>query len=355
MKKFIWIVCIIVLIPVILIGGAIGFLKFADLNKYKPQIEEMAYKYTGLDVKIDGDIDVGVSLKPSLELSDVTVNREEKKLAQVGNALVQISIIPLLHKEIMIDRVETQNTEIFYGEKDSFLINNLNTGMDSTDTPINFDFNTTVANINITGKGSVSPIDKIKDSGYNSIDVDAVINALGYMLNFNGNVDGLKEKIKTEGKYEITYKSNKIAGTVSANMESEQPYVKLDAAGEKINVQDFTAQKQAMLSDGWFIKSAAAADFIPNTQIPYDYLKMVNADVTIDVKKIIVDNDIVLTNVKGDATVKNGVFKANIQNVLFKGNNISGSAEVTSPKALPYIKLNIKGDGFDLTEFQKKK
>ena len=354
MKKFIWIVCIIVLIPVILIGGAIGFLKFADLNKYKPQIEEMAYKYTGLDVKIDGDIDVGVSLKPSLELSDVTVNREEKKLAQVGNALVQISIIPLLHKEIMIDRVETQNTEIFYGEKDSFLINNLNTGMDSTDTPINFDFNTTVANINITGKGSVSPIDKIKDSGYNSIDVDAVINALGYMLNFNGNVDGLKEKIKTEGKYEITYKSNKIAGTVSANMESEQPYVKLDAAGEKINVQDFTAQKQAMLSDGWFIKSAAAADFIPNTQIPYDYLKMVNADVTIDVKKIIVDNDIVLTNVKGDATVKNGVFKANIQNVLFKGNNISGSAEVTSPKALPYIKLNIKGDGFDLTEFQKK-
>ena len=354
MKKFIWIICVIVLIPVILIGGAIGFLKFADLNKYKPQIEEMAYKYTGLDVKIAGDIDIGVSLKPSLELSDVTVKREEKKLAQVGNALVQISIIPLLHKEIMIDRVETQNTEIFYGEKDSFLINNLNTGMESSDTPISFDFDTTVANINITGNGTVSSINKIKDSGYNKIDIDTVINALGYALNFAGNIDGLKEKIKADGKYELTYKSNKISGNVNANLENEVPYVKLNANSEKISVKEFTAQKQALLSDGWFIKSAAAADYIPNTQIPYDYLKMVNADIDIDVKKIVVDKDIVLTNVKGGATVKNGVFKANVQNVVFQGNTISGSAEVTSPKALPYIKLNIKGEGFNLQDFQKK-
>ena len=95
MKKILWIICVIVLIQVVLIGGVIGFLKFADLNKYKPQIEEMAYKYTGLDVKIAGDIDIGVSLKPSLKLSDVTINQQEKKIARIGNALVQISIMPL--------------------------------------------------------------------------------------------------------------------------------------------------------------------------------------------------------------------------------------------------------------------
>ena len=352
MKKFIWIICVIVLIPVILIGGAIGFLKFADLNKYKPQIEEMAYKYTGLDVKIDGDIDIGVSLKPSLELSDVTVKREEKKLARIGNALVQISIIPLMHKEIVLDKIKTDNTEIFYGETDSVLINNLNTGIEDSNTPISFDFDTMVANINITGKGTLSSLNKIKGSEFNTIDVDAVINALGYMLDFTGNIDGLKEKIKADGKYEITYKSNKISGNINANMENETPYIKLNADSEKISVKDFTGQKQAALGGGWFIKSAAAADYIPNTQIPYDYLKMVNAD--IDVKKIVVDNDIVLTNVKGDASVKNGVFKANVKNTVFKNNTISGNVEITSPKALPYIKLNIKGDGFNLMDFQKK-
>ena len=354
MKKILWIICVIVLIPVILIGGAIGFLKFADLNKYKPQIEEMAYKYTGLDVKIAGDIDIGVSLKPSLKLSDVTINQQEKKIARIGNALVQISIMPLLHKEVVVNRVETADTEVYYGEKDSVLINELNAGMESADTPINLDFDTVVANINITGNGTVSSINKIKESGYNQTDVKAVINAMGYTLDFDGNIDGLKEKIKASAKYELAYKSNKISGNVDADTTGEVPYIKLIAGSEVLNVADFTAKKQALSDGSWFIKSAAAADYIPNTQIPYDYLKMVNADITIDVKKIVVDKDIVLTNVKGDATVKNGTFKTNIQNVVFKGNTISGSAEITSPKALPYVKLNIKGEGFDLREFQKK-
>lgn len=354
MKKFLIVLLIIILIPVFIIGGAIGFLKFADLNKYKPQIEDMAQKYAGLDVKINGDIDIGVSLKPSLQLSDVTINQQEKKLARIGNALVQISIMPLFHKEVVIDRVETDNTEIFYGSDDSVLINELNAGMESADTPISFDFDTTVANIDITGNGTVSSINKIKASGYNQIDLDAAIKAMGYELNFKGDIDGLKEKIKAAGNYIVAYKSSKISGDISANMENEVPYVNLSANSEAISVPDFTAKKQAFLSGGWFIKSAAAADYIPNTQIPYDYLKMVNADITLDVKKIVVDKDIVLTNVKGDAAVKNGVFKANVQNVVFKGNTISGSAEITSPKALPYVKLNIKGDGFNLLDFQKK-
>ncbi len=354
MKKFIWIVCIIVLIPVILISGAIGFLKFADLNKYKPQIEEMAYKYTGLSVKIAGNIDVGVSFKPSLELSNVIVNKEDKKLADVGNALVQISIIPLLHNEIVVDRVETDNTEIFYADNDSVLINELNAGMDDADSPINFEFDTTIANIDITGKGNISSINQIKISDFNKVDINAVVNAMGYTLDFKGNVEGLKENLKATAEYELFYKSNKLDGNFSADVAETMPYVKLSANSDVLKITDFTNKKQAMLSDGWFIKSAAAADYIPNTQIPYEYLKMVNADVTLDVKKIVIDKDIVLTNVKGDASVKDGVFKANVQNVVFKGNTISGSAEVTSPKALPYIKLNIKGDGFDLTEFQKK-
>lgn len=354
MKKLLKILFIIVLIPVVIIGGAIGFLKFSDLNKYKPKIEEMAKKYADMDVKINGDIDVGVSLKPSLELSDVLINQGEKKIARIGNALVQISIIPLFHKEIVVDKVETDNTEIFYGEKDSVLINELNAGMDDADSPIEFDFDTTAANVDITGKGTVSALNKIKSSGYNRIDIDAAFNALGYTLNFNGKVDGLKEKIKTFAKYELFYKSNKITGNIDANMETEIPYVKINADSEIIKIAEFTQQKQAAFSSGWLIKSAAAADYIPNTQIPYDYLKMVNADISLDVKKIVVDDDIVLSNVKGDASVKNGVFKANVQNVAFKGNTISGSAEITSPKALPYIKLNIKGDGFNLLDFQKK-
>ena len=41
MKKFLKFLVVILLLPVVIFGSAIGFLKFADLNKYKPQIEEI--------------------------------------------------------------------------------------------------------------------------------------------------------------------------------------------------------------------------------------------------------------------------------------------------------------------------
>ena len=110
MRKFIIFLCIIILLPVVIIGGALGFLKFADLNKYKPQIEKMVQKYAQIKIKINGDLDVGVSLKPSLEMNDVSVyspQNNQEKLAQIGNALVQISVLPLLHKEIVVDTIET--------------------------------------------------------------------------------------------------------------------------------------------------------------------------------------------------------------------------------------------------------
>ena len=125
MRKFIIFLCIIIMLPIVIIGGALGFLKFADLNKYKPQIEKMVQKYAQIKIKINGDLDVGVSLKPSLEMNDISVyspQNNQEKLAQIGNALVQISVLPLLHKEIVIDTIETSDTSIYYGENDSFLI-----------------------------------------------------------------------------------------------------------------------------------------------------------------------------------------------------------------------------------------
>ena len=136
-------------------------------------------------------------------------------------------------------------------------------------------------------------------------------------------------------------------------MENNIPYVNLSVNSQIINVKDFTEQKQA--SNNWFISDAYAEEYIPNTEIPYEYLRMVNADITIDVKKIKVDENIILNDVKGDISLKDGVLKSNIQNLKFKNNVLNGKAEVTSPKNPPYIKLNIKGDGFDINDFTEQK
>ena len=100
-------------------------------------------------------------------------------------------------------------------------INELNAGMESADAPITFDFDTTAANIDITGNGKLSSIKEITAFDYNKTSVTATINAMGYKLDYDGNVEGLKEKIKAAGKYEITYKNNKISGDINADTATE--------------------------------------------------------------------------------------------------------------------------------------
>ena len=354
MKKVIWIISVIVLLPIIIFAGVLGFLKFADLNNYKSDIENLVRKYADMEIKINGDIDVGVSLKPSLELSDVDISdNQNNKLAHIGNALVQISVLPLLHKEVVVEKVQTDNTEIFYNEKDSMVINDLDLGADSYDSPINVAFDTTVAGIDIFGTAEIDSFKKLKENNYNDSDIKTNIRAMGYDLQYVGTVNNMQDKIKTSGKYEIVYKKTNVFGNLDFSMENELPYVKMDVNSQKVNVKDFTEKKQ--VSNSWLISSAYAEEYIPNTEIPYDYLRMVNADITLDVKQIKVDENIILNDVKGDISLKDGVLKSNIQNVKFKNNVLNGKVDITSPKNLPYIKLNIKGDGFDINDFTTQK
>ena len=355
MSKIMKIFAIILTIPVILVIGVIGFLKFADLNNYKADIEKLARKYADIDLKINGDLGVAVSLKPTIELSDVYISdsNTETKIARIGNALVQFSILPLLHKEIAVEKVQTDNTEIFYNDKDSVLINDLDLSADGYDAPINIAFDTTVSGIDIFGSAEIDSFKKIKENNYDGSDIKADVKAMGYDLQYTGLISGLQDKIKASGKYELAYKKSSLAGDVDFSMENNIPYVNLSVNSQIINVKDFTEQKQA--SNNWFISDAYAEEYIPNTEIPYEYLRMVNADITIDVKKIKVDENIILNDVKGDISLKDGVLKSNIQNLKFKNNVLNGKAEVTSPKNPPYIKLNIKGDGFDINDFTEQK
>ena len=153
MKKFLIVLAIIIFVPLI---GLITFLKLANFNNYKPQIEALALKYANMIVKIQGDLKIGVSLKPSIELNDVSIAQAENNqpVAQIGQAQVQFSLLPLLKKEIVVNTVKTSNTNIFYSDKDSVEIKDLAVGTDGFDSPINLSFDTVVSGIQITGKGT---------------------------------------------------------------------------------------------------------------------------------------------------------------------------------------------------------
>lgn len=348
MKKFLIVLAIIIFVPLI---GLITFLKLANFNNYKPQIEALALKYANMIVKINGDLKIGVSLKPSIELNDVSVAQAENNqpVAQIGQAQVQFSLLPLLKKEIVVDTVKTSDTNVFYSDKDSVEIKDLAVGMDSFDSPINLSFDTVVSGIQITGDGTASSFKSIQDSEYNDVDAKLQVNALGYTLNYEGGVKGITKGLTSDGAYEITYKSNKINGNVAADLTGETPYLKLNAASDNLNVYEFSESKTS--ENSWLISEAQANELIKNTPIPYDVLKSVNADVNIDLKTVNITPDMALTNVLTDLTLKNGVFKADIKNISGGDGVIKGSAALNANAK--NMNVNLNGSGIVLQKLNK--
>lgn len=348
MKKFLIFLAIIIFVPLI---GLITFLKLANFNNYKPQIEALALKYANMIVKINGDLKIGVSLKPSIELNDVSVAQAENNqpVAQIGQAQVQFSLLPLLKKEIVVDTVKTSDTNVFYSDKDSVEIKDLAVGMDSFDAPINLNFDTVVSGIQITGKGTTSSFKSIQDSEYNDIDAKLQVNALGYTLNYEGGVKGITKGLTSDGAYEIIYKSNKINGNISADLTGKTPYLKLNVASDNLNVYEFSEAKKA--ENSWLISEAQANELIKNTPIPYDALKAANADVNIDLKTVNITPDMALTNVLTDLILKNGVFKVDIKNISGGDGVIKGSSTLNSNAK--NMSLDLNGSGIILQKLNK--
>ena len=86
-----------------------------DFNKFKPQITELAKQYTGRNLTVGGDIELGLSLFPTLVVNDVTFQNASwgtrPQMAQVKRLEVQIAVLPILRGDIHVSRLIVVNPE----------------------------------------------------------------------------------------------------------------------------------------------------------------------------------------------------------------------------------------------------
>ena len=349
MKKFLIILSIIIFLPIVCVILAAMFF---DINSYKPEVEKLVAKYAKDDAKINGDMKIGLSFKPSIEIDDVDISNQETKdpIAKIGAALVQFSLKPLFAKEIVVDTVQTDNTRIYYSKTDYAQINNLDVSMEAYDAPINVDIDTDVSGVNIKAVGTLSSLKKIMESDYNEVEADLKVKAMGYVLDYKGKVYDLQTAPKADGNYKVSYKSNVISGKVFADLGKEIPYIKLSADSQSINLADFTDTKQAS-NKGGIIGTANANALVANTPIPYEYLKMVNADVVLKIKQLLIDSEMKLTDVNADITLKNGVLNVNFKNIGAGSGIVSGTVDTDANKKTTAI--NLKGSDIILQQFYK--
>ena len=118
MKKFLKFIfwTIMVLLLIVIVGGFV-FIKTFDLNKYKSYVEKITYEQTGRKLSLTGDAGLKISLIPTVVLNDVSFSNaswaEEPEMIKAKSVEVAVSIMPLLHKEVVIDTVNLIEPEVY--------------------------------------------------------------------------------------------------------------------------------------------------------------------------------------------------------------------------------------------------
>ncbi|MBI5492574.1 MAG: AsmA family protein [Deltaproteobacteria bacterium] len=84
-----------------------------DINPYKPRIEAAASRATGMDVRINGKMRLTLSPRAGVSLEDMLIRNRGADIVSVKKAAVEIMLLPLLRREVMIDRVVVVNPSLF--------------------------------------------------------------------------------------------------------------------------------------------------------------------------------------------------------------------------------------------------
>jgi AsmA protein len=96
-------------IIVLLVIAIAGFVYTFDANKYKEEIAELVESVTDRPIDIAGDMDVSLYPWIGIKINDVTIENaagfNNRKFATIGQFDVRIKLMPLLQKQLDIDKL----------------------------------------------------------------------------------------------------------------------------------------------------------------------------------------------------------------------------------------------------------
>ena len=428
------------LIIIIAIGGYL-FVRNFDLNQYKSYVEDIVDKQLGRKLAINGNASVGISLIPTLVVEDVELSNAEwasqPQMAKIRRLEIKLSLLPLLHKQLVIDNValiapevylETsadgknnwdfgnaasqatansqataktavQNQKAAYvanqsavkqnpatallagfaaknvvvtdgllqyadaksGKTTQVAINAFRLAEESMNDDIKASFDVVFDGQTIKGKTVLGSLNALFNSEEPyPFDITATaygidLTALGtardlfgsptYAAEINvynpaGNMNAPETTLKTSvvGTLEnieaniaaLNIVNNLITGTVKADISGRIPSIDAVLASDKINLQNFSTNNNLAIEQSFLIGTAEASPLVPETKIPYDVLKQVNARLNLNVSKLIVNPGMTAENVSVKADLQNGILNVNPLRLNFGGGDIAGTLVVNA-------------------------
>ena len=106
----------ILVVLVVLLGGATIYVMSIDYNQYKGLIASEVERATGRKLTIDGKVALALSLTPTLTVKDLSLANlpggSRPEMITLKRLEVQLQLLPLLSRQVKIDLVVLRGADI---------------------------------------------------------------------------------------------------------------------------------------------------------------------------------------------------------------------------------------------------
>ena len=249
------------------------------------------------------------------------------------------------------------------GTEANVVINNVTVSVPGADDKINATFDVVYNNQPVKGKAELGSLTALIED-INPYPVMLSGSAYGINLDLNGSLVGIMSELRYAfetniynpagnfGAPETTLKAliegdlkkvdaeirqldvvnNVVTGTVSADISGRIPAISAVLKSDRFDLTSLNRNKPtAMSMPAWnLIGSAYAADYVPDTAIPYKDMKSINAKADLQVGQLILAEGMQADNVLLKADLNGGLLKISQLRLDFGGGEIDATAEVNA-------------------------
>lgn len=325
---------------ILLAIGGYFFVRNFDLNKYKSYVEEIVEEQIGRKLRINGEAKIAISLIPTIVANDIELaNAEwakEPQMIKIKQAEIKFALMPLLKKEIVIDKINIVAPEI-YLEK-------------SVAGDDNWSFKT--LKLTDSSENKLKTIDKSVTIGASAAPLLA-----GFVAKNIDIHDGVIKYFDEKSANEIIINIANVAVSVpdynaNVNMKFDVIYNQQKIVGKT----EFGSLEQLLNSEDafpfWISATVFGVDISANGSV-IDIASSPRYAAEINIYNPAANYNLpettLKTNVDGDLKELNA--KINTLNIV--NNNITGNILLRWNEKVPYIEANLNSDKINLKNFNQ--
>ncbi|MCL2673364.1 MAG: AsmA family protein [Alphaproteobacteria bacterium] len=348
-----------IIILVVLIVAAITAAFFVDWNNFKPQISRLVHDQTGREFAINGDISLRPSLSPFFRVADVTFGNAQwsqtKEMASFKSLEVSISVPALLRGELVVSQFRLIGPKILLEQKTADQAN----WIFETDRPPaqprpakaaaddQTDIIEKLKRVRIA-EFVLQDLDLTYIDHVNNTTQQVFINRLtlnqlpnrdirialqmkhqDMPITLNATVkslESLTQFIISSFSFQTT--GIRANGNLTINMDAQVPRITGSVSIPLLDLTAFAADDKAAASQPQQAKPAGAKVF-PADPLPLDGLKAANVNLSLDIGKIIVAENIApIERLDSTLMLNNGTLNMPLSGSL-AGGTFKGSITVT--------------------------